>query len=106
MYRVRNLVKVSRDGWNGAIETAQRLNEISRKRGWQEGIIWTQSFGPYNEIVIEYDYPDLATYEREQAAVFADDEAMKVWIEGLQYVRADVMGQNELWQRAEPVAGA
>lgn len=82
MYRVRNIVKVGRDGWDGAIETAQRFELISKKRGWQEGAIWTQSFGPYNEIVIEYDYPDLATYEREQAAVFADEEAMTAWIEG------------------------
>ena len=26
--------------------------------------VWTQVVGPYNEVVVEVDYPDLATYEK------------------------------------------
>jgi hypothetical protein len=103
MYRVRSLLKVNRDGWNGAIENVARLNEIAEQRGWQQASVWTQTFGPFNEIVIEIDYPDLATYERETAAFLADDGAVKLMLDGLQFLRTDEVGYNEMWQRAEVV---
>jgi hypothetical protein len=74
MYRVRSLLKVNRDGWNGAIENIARVNEIAKRRGWQQATAWTQTFGPFNENVIELEYPDLATYERETAAFLRGQE--------------------------------
>lgn len=99
MYRERVIVKPKREDWPAAIENARRLNEIAKVRGWQEATIWTQTFGPFNEIVLETDYPDLATYEREQAVAAADEEVRELRAEGRQYLRADVMGHNELWER-------
>jgi hypothetical protein len=59
------------------------------------------------ELAIEVDYPGLATYERETAAYFADEECMKLIVDGMKDVRPDSAGYNEMWQRAEPVtAGA
>ena len=105
MYRVRNVVKVTHEGWPGAIENVARLNEVAKQRGWQQATVWTLTFGPFNEIAIEIEYPDLATYERETAAYFADEEAMKLNAEARQYMRSDDMGFNEIWQRAETVSG-
>lgn len=101
MYRVRSLTKVTGDGWIGTLENIERLNQLAEQRGWQQATVWTQSFGPFNEIVMELDYPDLATYERETAAFYADEEAMRLVQEGRKYVRSDDVGHNELWQRTD-----
>jgi len=99
MYRERVFLMPKREDWPAAIENARRLNDIAKVRGWQEATIWTQSFGPFNEIVIETDYPDLATYERERAEASADEEARQLRAEARQYLRPDAMGHNELWER-------
>lgn len=99
MYRERVVLMPTRESWPAAIENARRLNEIAKVRGWQEATIWTQTFGPFNEIVIETDYPDLATYEREHAEASADEETRDLRAEGRKYLRGDAMGHNELWER-------
>ena len=105
MYRVRNVIKVTPEGWNGTIEGVARIDQVARQRGWQEATIWTQSFGPFGELSIELEYPDLATYERETDAFFADEECMKLMEDAMKFRRPDSPGYNEMWQRAEPVVG-
>ena len=104
MYRVRNVIKVTPEGWNGTIENVARINELGKQRGWQQATVWTQTVGPFAELSIEIEYPDLATFERETAAYFADEEVMKLNMEGMRYIRTDAAGYSELWQRAEAVA--
>ncbi len=104
MYRVRNVVKVTPEGWNGTIENVARINVVATQRGWQQATVWTQTFGPFGEIAIELEYPDLATYERETAAFFADGECMKLMVHGMRFRRPEDAGYNDIWQRAETVA--
>ena len=106
MYRERVLIRVTPDNWNATIQTFNRLNELRRERGWQESTIWTQTFGPFGELLIETDYPDLSTYERETAAFFSDEECMKLTMESMKTLRAGEPGHNEMWQRADQVAAA
>jgi hypothetical protein len=54
-----------------AVRLMERLNEISRANGITEGRVMTQSFGPFNQIAVDVDYPDLATYERKTEAYFS-----------------------------------
>src|SRR5215467_12388636 len=96
MYRTRTLIAVNTEDWNAAIENVMRMNEVAKQRGWQQASIWTQTFGPFGELSIEIDYPDLATYERESAAFFEDDESMKLMIEAMSYRRPDSPGSNEM----------
>ena len=58
MYRVRSVIKVTVEGWPAAIENAARINDLAEKRGWQKSTIWTQTFGPFNELAFEREYPD------------------------------------------------
>ena len=102
MYRVRSVIKVTVEGWPAAIENAARINELAEKRGWQKSTIWTQTFGPFNELAFEREYPDLATYERETAAFYADEEVMQLVLEGAKNRRADEPGFNEMWESIEP----
>ena len=105
MIRARFHFKLkSGDSWNDFLQTASKLNEISRARGWVEFSFWTQVAGSFNEIVLEADYPDLATFEQQTNAFYADAEAvgtMRGWrdlvIQGTCY--------SELWAQAEPVSG-
>ena len=67
---------------------------MAKERGWQQATVWTQTAGPLGELSLEIDYPDLATYERETAAYYADEEVMKPTMEGMQHLRSDP-GYNE-----------
>jgi hypothetical protein len=78
-YRLRYLLKTK--GTSAFIESVrlmERLNEISRANGITEGRIMTQSFGPFNQIAVDVDYPDLATYEQEAEAYFSLPEVLEV----------------------------
>ena len=98
MYRVRSVIKIrTTEGWNEAITNAARINEVAKSRGWQQATVWTQTFGPFGEISIETEYPDLATYERETAEFYADQEAMKLSLETVKHLREDDPGYNEIW---------
>ena len=101
MYRMRTVVKLTPEGWPGAIETFARINDVAKQRGWQQGSVWTQTFGPLNELSFELEYADMATYERETAAFYADEEAMKLVLAGTKYRRPDDPGYNDCWQRVD-----
>lgn len=105
MYRERIHLRVAGSNmaaWNDVIALHQEANALARSKGWTEGTLWTQTFGPFGELVIEIDYDDLATYEREQKAMFADPEVAKLF-ERISELVDPAFGGNELWQRAEPI---
>jgi hypothetical protein len=78
-YRLRYILKTK--GTAGLLETVrlmERLNEIARANGITEGRVMTQSFGPFNQIAVDVDYPDLGTYEREAETYFSLPEVQEV----------------------------
>jgi hypothetical protein len=77
------------------------LNEISRDRGWKESAAWGSAFGKFNELTLETEYPDLATYERETQAFYSDAEAMALWRQSSEHL---VQGYSELIESASQVA--
>jgi ABC-type glycerol-3-phosphate transport system substrate-binding protein len=103
MYRARYHFKLKGgNSWNEFLAVATQFSEVGKKRGWAGMTFWTQVVGPFNEIVIESEYADLASFERESKAIYADEEAMKAvskWGELL----IEGAGHNELWMQAEPV---
>ena len=104
MYRQKIFVAVrNADGWNQLFEIYEELNALARSRGWAEGKCWTQSFGPFNEVLMELDYPDLATYEKQTNEFYADPEAMKL-ARRINECTVQGSGRNELWQMATPVS--
>lgn len=105
MIRARFHFKLkSGDSWNDFLQTATKLNEISRARGWVEFSFWTQVAGSFNEIVLEADYPDLATFEQQTNDFYADAEAVGT-MRGWRDLVIQGTGYSELWAQAEPVSG-
>jgi hypothetical protein len=103
MIRMRAHFKLkSGEGWNDFLRVAKTLNELARKRSGAEATIWTQVVGPFNELVLEYEYPDLATMEQDVNAFYADKEAVAAMAQWRQY-RVEGSGYSELWGQAELV---
>ncbi len=106
MYRARTVFKLKPDGWNGALENVRRVNEIAKQRGWRQATVWTQTFGPFNEIAPRVRVPRPGHLRARNRGVLRGRGAMKLALEARQYMRSDDMGFNEIWQRAETVSGA
>lgn len=88
-YRAQTMVKYGH--FNDVVSALHQLNEICQKRGWTASRILTPFVGEGNLVVMETDYPDLATFEREAQAFQSDAEAMKVWRATAEFV---VEGSN------------
>jgi hypothetical protein len=78
MYRFRITVQILYGHAREYFELSQKLNEISRARGWTELTFWVPTVGTGNEFVAEAEYPDLATFQKEGDAFQSDAEAMEV----------------------------
>ena len=78
MYRFRLTAQVKYGHFKEYLELANKMNELSRERGWTEFTNWIHVVGTANELIAEADYPDLATFEREGDAFQSDAEAMKL----------------------------
>lgn len=91
-------------GWNEALDLFHEINEIQLAAGRVPGIVLTQVVGPFNELVIETDYQDLATYERETEALMLDPAALKLFPRFEEITVAD-KGYNELFMTADKAGG-
>jgi len=67
------------DGWNEAVKLADELNKLSVSRSWTSGTIWMQTVGDGSEFVAEFDFPDLATFQRENEEGLRDKEAVELF---------------------------
>ena len=76
MYRVRLYQEVIYGHFREFMEVANSFKALLRDRGWVEGTIWVPVAGQGNIVVWETDYPDLASFQRESEAYYADKEAM------------------------------
>jgi hypothetical protein len=99
VYRFRFTVQVRYGHFKEHLEGWQQLNEIARSRGWVESTFWAPTVGTANEFVVEMDYPDLATFQREGDAFSSDVEAMTLFRSMSEFV-VDGSGRTELLETA------
>lgn len=103
MYRHRQLLTVKDiDGWNEIVAITDDVNKLCAERGWTPGRLMTRAFGTFNEMCLEIDFPDLATFEREMKEWFSDPDAGAL-MRRLDAVPTHDTGYDELWMEAEPV---
>ncbi len=103
MYRHRIHAQIRFGHFNDYLALSEQLNELARSRGWAESTFWSPTVGTANEFVIETDYPDLATFQREGEAFSADAEAMKLIRGGIEYV-VEGSVHDELYETAPHLA--
>jgi hypothetical protein len=103
MVRTRFIAQVRYGHFAEYLKAAEQLNEIARKRGWAEATFWVPAAGAVNEFIAEVDYPDLATFDRENAAQFSDAEWMKVIRSTVDLV-VQGTGRSEILQTAPQLA--
>ena len=85
-YRVRQIATVTYGHFGEYLATVKKLDQISRARGWATARALVPTAGAGNEIVIEYEYPDLATFQRENEAFYNDREAFEAFRSGAGFV--------------------
>jgi hypothetical protein len=100
-YRMQSTAKYGH--YNEVVSTLRQVNEISSQRGWAAGRILSPFVGDANVVVLETDYPDLATFEREMNEFYADPEAMKIWRSGAQHI-VEGSNRDELYLDAPTLA--
>lgn len=103
MYRARFTVQVKYGHFAEYLKIAQQLNELSKARGWTESTFWTPAVGKANEFILETEYPDMATLEREGDAFQSDAEAMKL-VRNTTELVVEGSGRSELLQTAPQLA--
>ena len=85
-YRVRQIATIKYGHFGEYFATVKRLEEIVRARGWAPARVLVPTAGQSNEIIIENDYPDLATFQQESEAFYADAEAFQAFRAGAEFV--------------------
>jgi hypothetical protein len=103
LYRQRIRQQVLHGQFREYMEIADGVIARREELGLAVPILWAPTFGVANEVVWELDYPDLATFERENDAFYADAEAMKLW-RGLWQMVVQGSTNDELLQQAPRIA--
>ena len=103
MYRQRIRQQVLYGQFREYMEIAQEVVALRAKLGLAASTLWTPTFGTANEVVWEIDYPDLATFQRENEAFYSDTDAMNQWRRLWQHaVQGSI--QDELLEEAPHIA--
>jgi hypothetical protein len=103
MYRHRFHMQVRYGHFKENLEAWEQLNELARSRGWTESTFWAPAVGTANAFIVETDYPDLATFQRQSEAFSTDAEAMTLF-RGTSAHVVEGSGHDELLQSAPQIA--
>ncbi len=104
MYRHRTYQHVDYGHFNDFLKAIEELNTSVRKRGWPESSIWTHLVGTANEVVLEEEYADLASFAKVAVGFQSDAEAIKV-VRITSHMIVQGSGRNELLEETtKPVA--
>jgi hypothetical protein len=98
-YRLRLISEVKYGRFGEFMNTWKKLDSVMRERGWVTARVLVPTAGPNNEVVAEFEYPDLASLERENKAFYADAEAFEAFRAGAEYV-VQGTARTELYEDA------
>ena len=85
-YRWRLIQEIRYGHFGDYMKTWAKLDSILRERGWVTSRVLVPTAGPNNQFVAEFEYPDLAVYERENKAFYSDHEAFEAFQAGAEFV--------------------
>lgn len=85
-YRYRLVSEVKYGHFGDYVRTWKRLDDVFQRRGWVRAQVLVPTAGPNNQFVAEFEYPDLATFERENRAFYSDAEAFAAFQAGAEWL--------------------
>jgi len=85
-YRYRQIATVKYGHFGEYLKIVKQLGEVGRARGWAAARVYTPVAGVGNEIVTEWDYPDLAAFQKEGEAFLGDGEAFPLFRSSAQHL--------------------
>ena len=103
MYRQRIHQEILYGRFREYMEIAGEVNARRNELGVAAATLWVPTVGGANTVVWEIDYPDLATYQRENATFYSDETAMKHW-RALWQLVAQGSVRDELLEEAQGIA--
>ena len=103
MYRFRAYQQVLYGRYNEFVDVFQELNAIEKSRGRTPMTLWNMTFGEGNLVVLETDYPDLASVQKDNDAFYQDAEAMRVF-RSMAPLIVQGSARSELWESATSIA--
>jgi len=62
-----------------SLELAAEYKKLAAAKGWAQGTHWIPMTGEGYEIIGDFDYPDLATYQREGESQEGDPDWAEFW---------------------------
>ena len=103
MYRQRIRQQIVYGQFREYMAVAEKVIALRQKLELAPATLWVPTFGTANEVVWEFEYGDLATFQRENEAFYADADAMEQWRRLWQHAVQDST-QDELLQEAPRIA--
>jgi hypothetical protein len=85
-FRVQQIATVKYGHFGAYLKTVQELERVVEQRGWARTRMLVPTVGANNEIVLENEYPDLATFQAENEAFYADAEAFEIFRSGADHI--------------------
>jgi hypothetical protein len=103
MYRERAHMFV-RDltGWNEVVAVAKELNAFAEQHGLPTAVLWTETVGIYDHLVVETDHADLASFEATTKALYEHPDFVQ-YSARLTAVLVEGKGYTELLEHATPL---
>ena len=103
MYRQRIRQQIVYGQFREYMAVAEKVIARRRKLELAPATLWVPTFGAANEVTWEFEYGDLATFQRENEAFYADADVMEQWRRLWQFaVQGSI--QDELLEEAPQIA--
>ena len=78
MYRARgHFFPRTMEAYGEAMQVAEDWNKLCAEKGWVEATYWMPETGEF-EVIVEYDYPDLTTYQHQMEEAYTEPRAMAI----------------------------
>jgi len=98
-YRLRYILRVrGYEALREVVKIYEELNALAGDLKLTQGKTWVRTFGPFEELVWEADFPDLATYEKETTTFFSDPRAHDLAQRLDAYLIEGSPGENQRWE--------
>jgi hypothetical protein len=78
-FRVQQIATVKYGHFGAYLKTVKELERIGQERGWSPTRVLVPTVGANNEIVLENEYPDLASFQAENDAFYKDEQAFEIF---------------------------